>query len=271
MRKEKVRMLTTHVDLHGDKFAFEGLEPMAEAFNKNYLPLTVEHDVRIPPIGRISSAEIVPLEDGEYAVDGTVEIFEKADTLASLAGDGRTLAIPHDDIPSFVVGYDRSYETKEGQQLLTALKALSPASRSTEFAKKAFEPISTLVIGAGIFAFGAIAGGFFSRLGEDLYEGLKKVLASYFARTGQSAHRIIDFCFTVDHREHFIEVHILVENPTPELLESLFSSHFAGIDDCISNFDQDDWAVARVVLKYQDGRLNLLYILRRDCVPLIPR
>ena len=87
------------------------------------------------------------------------------------------------DLATFEIEYDRSYETNEGEELLASLRALSANVKTAPVVKKAVEPISTLTIAAGAFALGAIATGFFGRIGEDLYLGLKTALAKYFKRT----------------------------------------------------------------------------------------
>ncbi|HTU46541.1 MAG TPA: hypothetical protein VMF91_15850 [Bryobacteraceae bacterium] len=269
MRKARITILTTHVDLHGDRFAPEGLESTAAGINCRYLPLTVEHDLRIPPIGRIVSAEVTSLPDGEHAIEADVEIFEENDTPEVLAGDGRTVRISLDDIPTFIAEFDRSYESESGQRTLAALRSLSPTSKTTPVVKKAVEPISMLIIAGGVFAFAAVATGFLNKLGSDLYDGLKKTLAGHFAGTSES--KLLDFRFTTVHEEDFVEVHVLVENPTPEVLESLFTSNFGGLDIFLSGIDPAELAIVRLVLKYKDDRLILLYALRKDCVPLTQR
>jgi hypothetical protein len=263
-------MITTHVDLHGERVDPESLEPTAIGMNKRYLPLNVEHDVRIPPIGRIISTEVTQLQDGEYSLEGTIEIFEEADTLDVLAGDGRAVEIPHDDISTFRVEYDRSYETEDGHRLLLALRKLSPDSEYAPVAKKALEPVSTLIIAAGIFIFGSIAKGFFSKLGGELYDGLKNILRGHFGRSAGSATRILDLRFTAVYREDFVEVHVLLEDPTADALESLFASDLAGLDVYILQFNQSEQKVAKFVFQYKNGQLTLLYVMRRDCVPLLP-
>ena len=72
MKKLQATMVSTHVDLEGERFAVEGLEPFAASVNQSYLPFTVEHDLRTAPIGRIASATIVRLDDGEFAIAGTI-------------------------------------------------------------------------------------------------------------------------------------------------------------------------------------------------------
>lgn len=266
MRKLDATMITTHVDLVGEKLAFEGLESLAASINGYYLPFTVEHDIRNAPIGRVASATVVRLEDGEFAVKGIVEVFEQGDTLSSLRGDGRNIPVAREDVPTFNVEYDRSYETTEGRELLAALSRLSPESGTIVQVKKSIEPISTLIIATTIIGT-AIATGFFGKLGEDLYVGLKNVLKAHFGSRQESRECLLDFQFTTTRYEEPVEIHILLTNPTSDKIEALFSAGFQHLDSYLLACGGLD-SVARFVFEYKDGRVECLYVLRQDCVPL---
>jgi len=257
-------ILTTHVDLQGERFASEGLESLAASYNEYYLPLTREHDIRKAPIGRVKSASVESLDDGEFAVRGIVEMFEEGDTLSSAQGDGRKLLIATADSPTFTVEYDSSYENPEGHKLLAALKDLSPESGARVQVKKSLEPLSVLTV--AIYLSGAIAAGALAKLGEDLYDGLKNVLKNYFASVKISRERVMDFQFRTTRYGEEIEVHILLTNPTSQDLESFFSSCFGNVDAFLSRCEGTD--LARFVFEYRNGSLECLYILRKDCVPL---
>lgn len=266
MRKREGIMSTTHVDLDGERMAIEGLESLATGINQNYLPLTLEHDIRNAPIGRVASATIVPLDDGEFALKGTFEVFEPGDTILSLQGDGRKMHIEHEDIATFNVGFDRSYETTEGHKFLKTLADLSPESRRIVQVKKGFGAISTLTIIAGTFVGLTVATGFFNKLGEDLYDGLKNALKAHFRSNREPRECLLDFRLTTIVAEP-IEIHLLLTNPTPETIEALFSSGFGDLDSYVSRCATLD-SVARFVFEYKEGQLESLYVLRRDCVPL---
>jgi hypothetical protein len=151
MKTLNARLMTTHVDLDNERMAVEGLESFAASVNNNYIPFTREHDIRKVPIGRVASATIVRLDDGEFAVNGVIEVFEEADTLSSLRGDGRRIRNETEKISTFTVGYDRTYETPEGRQLLAALAHLSPESGSMPQVKKSVDyvPVLTIMVAAG--------------------------------------------------------------------------------------------------------------------------
>lgn len=268
VKKAEITMLTTHVDLHGDRFAPEALEGYAARVNASYLPLMVEHDLRIPPIGRIAAATVVELEDGERAVRVTVEIFEGTDTEEMLSGDGREIPISRPGYEALGIEYDRSYQTKEGEEFLAGLRALSPDVKTVPIVKKALEPISTLTIAAGAFALGGIAAGFSGKIGEDLYLRLKAALVKRFKRADKP--RLLDFRFTVMRGEQTIEIHLLLENPSGEEIEALLSSGFGEIDVFLNRINFAEYPIAKLFLRYDSRGLTLRYAVRRNCVPLLP-
>lgn len=269
MKRIQKIMATSHVDLHGDMIHPDALEDAARQIREQYLPMNIEHDIRRPPIGRIVSAEVIKLQDGEYALQSTAELFEESDSLESLTGDGRKIPIRGQDIQTIVVEYDRTFQDKEGQELLRGLSQISgEIEKPREIIKKALEPISTILIGAGVFAVGAIATGFFSKLGADAYEMLKHALIKYF-RKKISSEQILDFRFSVKQYNRTFEVHVLAVNPSEQKLDELFTSRFNGVDNLLVSLSLSESDVARVVLEYENQRLLIRYAVRSDSVPFM--
>ena len=269
MKKIQIIMATSHVDLHGDMIHPKALEDAVRQIREKYLPMNIEHDIRHPPNGRIVSAEVIKLQDGAYALQGTVELFEESDSLESLTGDERKIPIRGQDIQTIVVEYNRTFRNKEGQELLYGLSQISgEIEKPREIIKKALEPISTLLIGAGVFVVGSIATGFFSKLGSDAYEGLKHVLIKYF-RKKISSEQILDFCFSVKQCNRTFEVHVLIVNPSEQKIDELFTNGFNGVDSLLFSLPLSESDVARVVLEYENQRLVIRYAVRSDSVPFM--
>ncbi len=82
MKKVSAILATTHVDRHNEAFAVSALEGMVESLNRSYLPVGVEHDPRVPPIGRVISAEVRKRDDGEFEVAAEIEMFEPGDRVS---------------------------------------------------------------------------------------------------------------------------------------------------------------------------------------------
>ncbi len=269
MKKIQMTVSTTHVDRHRDKVTREALEDMAKQIKERYLPMQVEHDIRYPPVGRVISAEVVELPDGEYALQGAAEIFEEDDSLESLRGDGRTISVDSRDITTIAVEYDRTFRSREGQELIHELSGIAGEDdQPKQVVKKALDPLSTLVILAGVFIVGQISKGFFSKLGADLYDKLKSTLIKYF-RKEVSSEQVLDLCFLVKKLDRNLEVHVLVSNPTEKKLSEVFASKFGSIDELIASIPISELDIVKIVLEYANQEFSLRYLVRRDAVPVM--
>jgi len=260
-------MVTSHKDLHGDILSLEALESLASQIGERYLPINVDHDVRTPPVGRVTKAEVIKLKDGEWGVLGTGELFEGSDTLESLAGDGRSIAIRDTDIPVMSVQYDRTFRDVEDKKILDELSRISK-EEPVCILKKAYEPISTLVIAAGVFVVGSIFTGFLRKIGYDLYDRFKNALIRYYGKKKPSE-QILDFCFSTRHGEKIFEVHVLVSNPSAKDMQDFFASGMKEVDTLLISLPLEKAKdIAQIVLEYRNQRLSLLYGVNRASVPI---
>jgi hypothetical protein len=267
MKRIRSRVSTTHVDLHGDRMTREALEGAAKQVSEYYIPILWNHDIRYAPLGRTVSAEVVPLEDGEYALETVGEYWEEGDSLESLSGDGRTLRVRTDDYDTFGVRYDRSFRDDDGRAFIGELSALAAAEPQAE-EKKALEPVSTLVIAAGAFALGGVAIGFLNRLGSDLYGALKERLKGFFQRNPQRE-TLVDFEFVLQNEEgRRFEVHVLVDRATAEELEELFANGFDQVDPIVDAICRSVPDAARIVLEWREREIHVRYVVATNGVPL---
>ncbi|MBI3258583.1 MAG: hypothetical protein HYZ54_03750 [Ignavibacteriae bacterium] len=76
MKKEKRILTATHLDLHNERMSKQSLYEVAEDINSTRKPrIGIEHDMTLPPLGRINDAEVIQGEDGEYYLIGHEEYF----------------------------------------------------------------------------------------------------------------------------------------------------------------------------------------------------
>ena len=257
---------TTHLDLHHERLASSALEGMARQIRERYVPVMWNHDIRFPPLGRVTSARVVDLDDGEQALETESEIWESGDPIASLAGDGRVLVKEHFDAPGFEVRVDRGFRSEEDRQATVEIAQLDGRGRRPVLVgKKALEPDPVLVIAVGTIA-GAIALGFFQRLGEDIYEQLKSRLARLVSEREQPL--LIDFDITFEH-DGRKTLHVLLHGPSSAQVEDLFDRRFEGVDIEVERCLQDVADLDRVVTSWVDGSIVLNYALRQDGVPVL--
>lgn len=267
MKTYLARLTTTHLDKHNERFALTALESAAEQLTANYITMMAEHDIRHPPIGRVVSAEVVPLDDGEYALEGTCEIWEPGDTADSVTRDGRSIRPRHDgDIPIFEVWHDRTFDSPDLYEEILRLADLS-GQPAQEVVKKAVEPISTLAIVAGVFVLGSIAKGFLEALGHDTYNQMKESLRS-IASTNKAEEQVIDFLFLID-AGHLIEVDVLLDTPSSADVEDFLAAEFAALDEMVVRAASDEPEMVRLVLEWRNGTLRILYGVRQDGFPLL--
>jgi hypothetical protein len=75
MRQQAV-IATTHLDRQNQRFTKGALEKMAADINNgDRMPVNVEHDWTLPPLGKIVSAKVEERDDGEHQLVVTQEYF----------------------------------------------------------------------------------------------------------------------------------------------------------------------------------------------------
>lgn len=243
----------------------------AKQYNEEYIPLTIEHDIRNPPVGRVVSAEVAVLDDGTHLLQGEAEIFEESDHLDSLPQNGKSVNIRAEEVDNFLVFGNQTFEEDEDvADLYRELRELGGGDRNRAYREDSIEPISLLIIGCGIFVLQGISNGFFSKLGEDLYENLKMKLKKIFEKKSlKKTENLLQFQFFVNsHSGRTIEVNVVITNPSQNDIDGFFDFAPAMLDTMLSSLPIDNLDVCRVVLSYEFTQLKLLYVLRSDGVPI---
>lgn len=261
----KMRMFTTHVDKHNEMISVGALEDFVRFINTQYTPMGVEHDPRIPPVGRVISASIIELEDGEYAVDGIAEIFENVEEI-EYKDDGR-------EIPIYKIGDtieispDRSYLYPEDEELLKEISLLVNGE-ITHQVKKAEEPISLLIIATSFIA-GGIATGFFGKIGEDIWDTFKVKLANLVnAKRRANDDRLLAFDFIIEDEENPLCLETILMNPSESDISKFLGEGLIQLDKKTNRFFQHRHYIRKIVFEYKDNNLQIIFGLRKDGVPL---
>jgi hypothetical protein len=240
---------------------------MAQAINTHYIPFGVDHDPRIPPIGRIVSAFVKDLDATHKAVVGQMQVWEKSDVAADLEGDGRIIASPREPAIAFEVLFDKASADELGRDELEELARVAhPTARPRYHAKKAFEPISSIVLEVGIFVLGAIAAGFLAKVGEGVFETLKARL-SRLARPRQRGDRIFQLQCGVTSEGRTISVDLIATNPTPETVQFMLTGGLQQLDALVARLAATSPREAKIAAECSDTNVRLLYSVRDDGVP----
>lgn len=262
---KKIRMVTTHVDKHNERISIDALKDLINLVNQQYIPMGVEHDPRIPPVGRVISAQIEELSDGEFAVDGIAEIYEEGQEI-EFKDDGREIPI---ELPSegITISPDRSYLQPNDKELLQELESLLKGEIKPQI-KKSVEPISILIIAASFMA-GGIAQGFLSKIGEDIWEKLKsKINELVNSKTRVEKDRLLVFEFTVDLENNPLSLETILTNPRESEIRKFLDEGLEQLDKKTNHFFQHRHYLRKVVFEFKDSKLKVIFGLRKDGVPL---
>lgn len=272
MEKIKARAATTHLDRHGERLSLSALEQMCEQTNNSIMSMYYEHDYRNPPIGRWFGAEIVSLEDGEYALDIIGEVFSgNKNDFEDLSS--KSLIVERCDDNQFYIAADRNYRNPEDEKLLNELDKifLDPQPRKEEI-KKSLEPISTLTI-IGSFVAGAIASGFFGKIGSDLYDKLKEKLTQLTTPKKGEKEKLLEYCFTIkDISGNEIVARIIMTNPMTSDIDAVMQNGLKQLDEVMPilfemNNKDNVHKIVKVVFDFKDGCLVMNYAITDKGLP----
>jgi len=159
--KEVQVIATSHIDLHNERIAREALEKAAEDINNGSRPLlTIEHDLTLPPRGKMIRAWVEKRTDDEYQLVALLEYFDKPENITlqdgtqlvkeesdsdqkpfpnrySLLPDGYTISYDHTNFqsPAAIKRFIREIETDSGTQL-----------HVREFGRKSYIPDPEIIL-----------------------------------------------------------------------------------------------------------------------------
>ncbi|MCH7575222.1 MAG: hypothetical protein IIA59_08870 [Candidatus Marinimicrobia bacterium] len=259
-------LANSKVDRHGEVLTPDSLREMVEQINTQYVPMTIEHDPRNPPVGRIVGAELVELEDGAVEVNGISEIFELND-VTELKDDSREIPTRATSDDLLHIMSDHSYQGKSAKILIKEISNLF-GSEEMEEAKKSLEPLSVLSI-LGMFTAGAVATGFLSKLGADGYDLFKKKLKNIFSSDLRVAtEQLLLFSIALDKEGTVIVIEIIMTNPDSDEIERFMNAGLKDIDTIFMAHVDISSGIRKIVYEYKDGTLILKFGVRKDGVPL---
>lgn len=267
MKRQKAILTTTHVDRHFQKMSLSALEEIVALIGRHHIPFIVEHDPRIPPIGRIVDACIKQLEDGEYGVEATIETYEWDEEIP-LIDDSREIALHDHRADKLEIMYDRNFQTLDDQLLIRDLASLF-GTEPKEEVKKALDPLTVLTI-CGVFLLGGIAKGFLSKLGgagyELLSDRLKKLMAK--KRPGEKE-KLLSFQFIIQHGQYTIETEMILTNPTDNDIERVLANGLQELERVLPRYCNPATGIKKAVFEYSDDTVKFKYGIRKDAAPLM--
>ena len=267
MKYFKGIIATSHIDSQNEWMTFAALESMVEQINTQRIPMGIEHDPRIPPQGRAVSAQLEQLDDGEFAVVAISEVFEEGDEI-EFRDDGREMPLREFGDDRLYIIYDKSYRDQSDQELLEEMRTLV-SGETSEYVKKSLDPITVLTIAAGGFIAGNIASGFFQKVGSDAWDSFKDKLKRLIGRRrGNKSENLLLFQFVIRDADRTLSIETILSDPGDRDIEVFFEQGLKGLDAKVPAYLEDNAHLKKLVLEYADGKLKVLFGVRRDAVPI---
>jgi hypothetical protein len=256
---------TTHIDLHGDRFTREALEDLVGQASKEYIPINVEHDFRVPPLGRTVAAKIVKLEDGESGVEIEGELFENGEVV-DFNGAGRKLKRRAPEGPGIL--YDLTYQNADDQKLIDDIASLVSGKKDLHV-KKSIGPLAEISILLGTIASSAFTKKIFERFADDTYDLIEAKIGELIKRHRQDGPQCVTVSFSLGKGDAYIDITIFLDDPSDQELDSLKDISVKEVENRIAQF-RGIPELIEVVMRYEKGGLMPVYGVRSDGVPFAP-
>ena len=257
---------STHVDLHGDRFSIEALKSLVDQANSQYIPSILEHDPRVPPLGRVVSARLTQLEDGNYGVEIQTQIFEPGDDI-ELDNSGRKMPMSRISDEYLHLIDDRSFYIPEDQSLLEELIVIM-SGKKERAEKKALLPISVLEIG-GAFVAGGIFTGLFNKIGADCWDSFKKKVSSVIEKKRKDRGQcLFTFRSVINQEPTPISLEVILTNPSESDIDNFLEYGIKELDRIAPQLLSVSPNVSRIVFEYAKNKLTISFGVRTDAVPV---
>ena len=242
---------------------------MAIHIRSGYLPFIYNHDPRCPPLGRVVDAKVTRLADGEYALEGEVEMFELGPAPPLDCSDRR---MPIRDLPynSLLPIIDRVFSGREYSEDIVELAKLLGSSPQFE-GKKSLDPIAVLAIGGAFYIIGKFADSFFSRLGSNTADALSTLLKRLVAKKHtEDQERLLRMEFAFQHEDEQIVAEVILSGPNEEDIDRFIETGIQQLDQILPRYLGLTEGLVRYVFSYSEGKVTFTFAVRRDAIPIFP-
>lgn len=267
MKYIKSRVASSHVDRHGDKMSVEVLKKMVEQINSGYSSSGIEHDPRIPPVGRVESASLIKLDDGEYAVEATMGIFEPESKVPFNPDDPKELRVRRHTSEYLGIAYDRAYYDEGSQLLINEINSIFKSGENPKVdIKKSLEPISILTI-TGSFVVGGIALGFMRKVGADSWDLFKNKIKALFKKN-TAKERLLSLDTTIEKEGYSINVEIILSDPNSEAIDYFLEHGIKEVDGWVKEYFHYEQGMRRLVFEYKDNKIHTKFAVLKGGEPV---
>lgn len=269
MNEQEIIIASTLVDKQGEKLSRQVLEQLAQSANEHYIPINIEHDPRIPPVGRIISSSVRERDDGEYEAIARLQMFDNSFSELNLA-DNREMIIRKIPINSIVISYGWGHKNNPADMdNIDGISKILNHPPSYE-AKKSLDPINIISL---TFAFmvGGFFSGLFNKIGADAWDTIKIKLKPLISKAEhRKGDQLLIFRNITEVNNNPVEVEVILTNPSEQLISQFISTDIKNLDNILPALLQDQTDIRRIVFEYKDSQLTLSFAVRKDCVPIQP-
>ena len=274
MTRRSIRIASTHAFPGYHAVTLDDLKLHLDTIDHVVIPVYSVHDPRQPPIGRVVSGGITALEDGEYALDVNIELFDPDFVFGGGTPVDKKIAILNKPHGKFGIWCDMTSMTPEKTGLLREIsQILETRICSGSGTGMLLEEPPIMIIGIGTLPFGYIADTFSRRLGSEKVRQLTGKLTRMYTVPGEDlpdSLLIFDLDVT-DRQQRSLLIEVIMTNPEEKDIESFFSRGLVELDRILPPFYLSRLHPKKIVISYRDDRFRVLYALQEQGIPMIPR
>ena len=274
MTRRSVRIATTHTISDAQDVTLEDLKQHLDTIDQVIIPVYSVHDPRLPPIGRVVSGVIVGLEDGEYALDVDVELFDPDFIPKSGTSEDKRAAVVNRPPGKFWISSNMISTTPERSGNLREIGNILGTRVSYRSSTGMFtEELPITIIGIGRLPFGYIAHTISRRLGFEKVHQLKDKIIPLFMTPGENLpdSLLIFDLDVIDKQERSLLIEVIMTNPEENDIESFFSGGFGELDRILPPYYLSRLHPEKIVMNYSEGRFRVLFAIQKQGIPMIPR
>ena len=274
MTLQSIRIATTHAVPGNQVVTLDELKQNLATIDQVIIPVYSAHDPRQPPIGRVVSGVIRGLEDGEFALDASVELFGPDFIPKSGTSGDKRVVIVNRPQGMFGVWCNMISVTPEKTGHLREISEILGTAVSYRSSTGMLpEELPILIIGVGLLPFGYIADTVSRRLGLEKVHRLTAKLTRIYMTQGEnrSDSLLIYDLDVTDRQQRSLLIEVILTNPSGKDIESFFSGGLGELDRISPPFYLSRLHPKKIVMNYSDGRFRVLYAIQEQGIPLIPR
>lgn len=274
MTRRTVRIATTFAVPDYPAITLDDLKRHVATIDQVIIPVYSVHDPRQPPIGRVVSGVIVELEDGEYALEVNIEIFDLDFVPVAGSPEDKRIAIFNKPHEMFGIWCDMTSMTPEKTSVMREISEILETricSGSGTGILQGETPIIT--IGIGTLPFGYIADTISRRLSLEKVHQITGNLTRIYTDSGvDQQDRLLIFDLDVtDKQQRSLLIEVILTNPSGTDIRSFFSSGLRELDRILPPFYLSRLHPKKIAISYNHDRFRVLYALQDQGIPMVPR